>query len=234
MRKFIFAIILMVLAVSLMAEEADSLRVEEAETPLPVFRLLSASQYDVNLRYYPHLQRIYVNMEFSVESDSLPEADYYSLFLNKAAQLEYVYVNDKFTPPVLAEGLVPEHYEPVLPQPELLSDSTMVMCSSFVLKGLMPEPGKIKFRIRYWIAEPEWQIADDGSSFMELLSDQFWFLRNIETASNVNVKLQSSTRYSLDINAPCLFTDVDGIRVFRGGYEDGPGKSIPIRIYKLN
>jgi len=58
MRKFIFAIILMVLAVSLMAEEADSLRVEEAETPLHVFRLLSASQSDVNLRYYTHLQRM--------------------------------------------------------------------------------------------------------------------------------------------------------------------------------
>ncbi len=226
MRKFIFAILLMILAFPIIAEET--------EITVPVFRLLSTNQYDANLRYYPHLQRIYVNQEFTVYADSLLEADYYSFFLNKAANLEYVYVNDKFTPPILAEGLVPDHFVPVLPQAELLADSTDVICYSYVLKELFAETGQIKFRLRYWLAEPEWQSASDGSSYMELLPDKFCFVRNIESDSNVNVKLQISTRYNLEINAPCLFTDIDGIRTYRGGYVDAPQKSTSIKIYRLN
>lgn len=222
MRNIYFAIILMLLCLSLFAEEQE----------VPKFALLSPVAYNIDLRVNTSLQRMYINAEFSVMPVLLRKADYYSFFLSKSARVEKVFVQDKPLMPLITKDLVPEHFEPVLPIPELLTDSTLVNCFSYNLEPYKSEETAIKFRFSYWIPLPEWKSISDGASSLEFPTDTYWYPRNIETESRVNVQLVSTLRFSLDMGPEVQVLETENIRTSQGYFTDNPLQPYTLRITK--
>jgi hypothetical protein len=206
---------------------------QEAETPQIKFALLSAPVYNLDMRLSPQMERIYITASFTVERDSLNEADYYSFFLNKDANVESVKINDVLANMTLTSNLVPEHFNPVLPIPALLDSNSVVRCYSFKLADKFNPAGSASFSIKYWVPLPNFQDNPGGFKCSGYLSNQFWFPRNIEGPSRVNTKMVSSSSYKLELGPDCKFTDKDGIRTHQSSFQDSPDNtSTPFRIIK--
>jgi len=216
------AILLALVSLSLCAEEQV----------VPKFALLSPVAYNLDLRISAEMQRMYVTAEFSVIPVLLRRADYYSFFLAKEARFQQTYINDKLQKPLITSQLVPEHFEPVFPFPELLGDSTGVRCFSYDLENYKTSEEAIRFKFRYWLPLPQWQTDPSGVSYLDLSTDGFWFPRNLEAESRVNVRLISSVLYQLDQVMDLQTSEIDGIRTSLGSLLDNPLLPQTLRILR--
>lgn len=236
MRKIIILSILLALGLFLGAEElniaAEEQPIATEEQDIPKFGLVYSDEYNIDLRVSGEMQRVYVVAEFLVCPAKMVAADYNSFFLNKVARIEQVFINNQLTSPVLATGLVPEHFEPVFPIPELLSDSTFATCYSFKLEPLKASPELIKVKLRYWLPITSFNTMPNEKCYVEFPLEKFWFPRNVEKPSAVNLKMVSSSRYALDIGSEVTVTDNNGIITHSVRYTDEPGKTLSIKIIK--
>lgn len=222
MHRLLIILMLVVGGISLFAEDNTAEQI--------TFGLISAPEYNLDMRMSLSLKRVYVTAEFVVQPDSSKSNDYYSFFISKDAKIEQAYINSKRAYPLLTTNLVPEHFDPVLSVPALLDSSSLVLCYSFDNTTLMKEPASIK--VTYWIPLPEWHPTDDGKGVIGFMADEYWFPRNIEYDSTVNIELQSTESYKLEIDTPCSFSDDEGIRMHKGCFRDGIGKSAFLKIIK--
>jgi len=220
-RKFLLTLVLLVLAFCLMAEEAD--------TPKINFALLNPKEINLELRVYAPMQRVYITADFSVEKDSLPDAVYHSLFLTKDARIEYFLINDKFVPPVYSTKLVPEHFNPVFPYPEMLNEDSNLNCFSFYLPNY---EGKIKFTLRYSIPIPEWVKESDIRGYVTFSSAQNWYPRNLTGPCKFYARLISSTYYTMELGTQCTIKEKDDIRITEGYFIDSPAEQSIFKIIK--
>ena len=221
MRKFLLNLVLLMLTFCLMAEEADTLKIN--------FALLNPQEINLELRVYAPMQRIYVTANFSVEKDSLPEAVYHSLFLTKDARIEYFLINDKFIPPVYSSNLVPEHFNPVFPYPDMLKENSNLNCYSFYLPNY---EGKINFTLRYSIPIPDWIKESDIRGYVTFSSSQNWYPRNLTGPCKVYARLLSSTYYAMELGTQCTIKEKDGVRTTEGYFIDSPTEQTILKIIK--
>ncbi|HNX03012.1 MAG TPA: hypothetical protein PLE33_08040 [Candidatus Cloacimonas sp.] len=221
MRKFLLAIILLMLSYCLMAEEADTLKINLA--------LLNPQEINLELRVYAPMQRIYVTANFSVEKDSLPEAMYHSIFLTKDARIEYILINDKFVPPIYSSNLVPEHFNPVFPYPDMLKENSNLNCLSFYLPNY---EGKINFTLRYSIPIPDWIKETDIRGYVTFSSNQNWYPRNLTGNCKVYARLLSSNYYTMELGTQCTIKEKDGVRTTEGYFIDSPAEQTILKIIK--
>ena len=221
MRKFLLAIILLMLSYCLMAEEADTLKINLA--------LLNPQEINLELRVYAPMQRIYVTANFSVEKDSLPEAMYHSIFLTKDARIEYILINDKFVPPIYSSNLVPEHFNPVFPYPDMLKENSNLNCLSFYLPNY---EGKINFTLRYSIPIPDWIKETDIRGYVTFSSNQNWYPRNLTGNCKVYARLLSSNYYTMELGTQCTIKEKDGVRTTEGYFIDSPTEQTILKIIK--
>jgi hypothetical protein len=202
---------------------------EEADTPKINFALLNPKEINLELRVYAPMQRVYITADFSVEKDSLPDAVYHSLFLTKDARIEYFLINDKFVPPVYSTKLVPEHFNPVFPYPEMLNEDSNLNCFSFYLPNY---EGKIKFTLRYSIPIPEWVKESDIRGYVTFSSAQNWYPRNLTGPCKVYARLISSTYYTMELGTQCTIKEKDDIRITEGYFIDSPAEQSIFKIIK--
>ncbi|PKN73009.1 MAG: hypothetical protein CVU50_04430 [Candidatus Cloacimonetes bacterium HGW-Cloacimonetes-3] len=224
MRKYLICLLVILFGLNLAAQDSGKNQVK--------FALISSPVYDLDLRLSNELRRIYVTAQFSVKQDSLNVADYYSFFVNQDVRIEQIFINEKLTAPILTTNLQAEHFIPVLPVPALLDTNSVMICYSFKQSDMVSKADSLSFKVKFWVPTPEWQPNSDGSSMIGYLTDHYWFPRNIETSSTVNIKLLSSAYYRLEIERPCLWTDNSGIRTHRGCFQDSPGRSTFLKIIK--
>ena len=221
MRKFLLAMFLLMLAFCLMAEEADTLKIN--------FALLNPQEINLELRVYAPMQRIYVTANFSVDNDSLPEAVYHSLFLTKDARIEYILINDKFVPPVYSSNLVPEHFNPAFPYPDMLNENSNLNCFSFYLPNY---EGKINFTLRYSLPIPEWIKESDIRGYVTFSSSQNWYPRNLTGPCKVYARLLSSNYYTMELGTQCTIKEKDEVRTTEGYFIDSPTEQTILKIIK--
>ena len=223
MRNIIITILLALICVGLYAEEQV----------VPKFALLSPVASNLDLRVSAEMQRLYVTAEFSVIPVLLRKANYYSFFLSKEARIEQVLVNDKPQKPLITSLLVPEHFDPVMPLPELLGDSTAVNCFSYDLDSYKTGEEAIRFKFRYWLPLPQWKTAAGGASYLDLPADSYWFPRNIEAESRAQIRMVSNTLYGLDLVSDAQVSEVDGIRTSTGSLLDAPANPFILKIIRM-
>jgi hypothetical protein len=209
------------LSYCLMAEEADTLKINLA--------LLNPQEINLELRVYAPMQRIYVTANFSVEKDSLPEAMYHSIFLTKDARIEYILINDKFVPPIYSSNLVPEHFNPVFPYPDMLKENSNLNCLSFYLPNY---EGKINFTLRYSIPIPDWIKETDIRGYVTFSSNQNWYPRNLTGNCKVYARLLSSNYYTMELGTQCTIKEKDGVRTTEGYFIDSPAEQTILKIIK--
>lgn len=224
MRKYLICLLVIFIGLNLAAQDSGKNQVK--------FGLISSPAYDLDLRLSNELRRIYITAQFFVKQDSLQAADYYSFFVNQDVRIEQIFINSRLIAPILTTNLQAEHFDPVLPVPALLDTSSVMICYSFKRSDMVTAADSISFKVKFWVPTPDWQPNADGSSMIGYLTDHYWFPRNIETTSTVNIKLQSSALYRLEIDRPCLWTDIKGIRTHRGCFQDAPGTSTFLKILK--
>jgi hypothetical protein len=224
MRKYLLSLLFVLFVLYLAAQDTGKYQIK--------FGLISAPVISLDMRLSNELRRIYVTADFAIARDSLKAADYYSFFMNQDMQLTQIFINGQLTSPTLTTNLQPEHFNPLLPVPALLDTSSVIVCYSFRQAMLSSPTDSISFRVKYWMPLPEWQPTVDRLNVVGFLSDHYWYPRNIETYSTVNVKLQSSSNYRLELEIPCLATDKSGIRTHRGCFQDFAGKSTFLKIIR--
>ena len=221
MRKIFITIILLVISLCLMAQEVDTLNIN--------FALLNPEIINLELRIFAPMQRIYITADFSVDKDALPEATYYSIFLTKDAIIEQLMVNDQFAPCIYASELVPEHFNPIFPFPEMLKEKNNVNCLSFYLPNFS---GKINFKLRYSLPIPEWIKESDIRGYVTFSSSQNWFPRNLASPSKIYARLLSSKNYTMELGTQCTIKEQDGLRTTEGYFIDAPGQQSIFKIIK--
>jgi len=195
------------------------------------FGLISSPVYNLDLRLSNVLQKVYVTVDFKVKPDSTLAADYFSFFMNQDANLEQVFINSKLVSPSITTNLQVEHFVPSLPVPALLDPNSVEVCYS-LKRSLFVSQDSVSVKLKYWLPLPKWQPVADGSHIIGFLSEYYWFPRNVETRSTVYVKLQSAACYTLELDEPCCFSEIDGLRMQSGCFRDGLGKSSFLKIVR--
>lgn len=223
MHKILVSVLLVCLSIFLYAEANQSNQVR--------FGLISASEYNLDLRLSNEMQRVYITALFTVNADSLKARDYYSFFVNRDVHIEQVFVNAKIQSPFITSNLQPEHFVPVLPVPALLDSTSAMVCYSFK-KADLAASDSVHFKVGFWIPLPEWQPDTTNALMAGFLTDHYWFPRNVVFHSKVNIRLQSSFLYKLELEKPCMATENKGIKTHRGCFQDGPGMSSFLKIIK--
>lgn len=223
MHRILLSIILMLISLVLCAEVNKGNQVR--------FGLISAQEYSLDLRLSNEMQRVYITALFTVNADSLKTLDYYSFFVNQDVHIEQMFVNSRLLSPFITSNLQAEHFVPSLPVPALLDSTSAMVCYS-LKKADLAAADSVHFKVSFWIPLPEWQPDVSNAVMAGFLTDHYWFPRNIVFPSKVNIKLQSSYLYKLELDNPCLTTENKGIRTHRGCFQDGPGKSSFLKIIK--
>ncbi|MEN6446047.1 MAG: hypothetical protein ABFC98_08435 [Candidatus Cloacimonas sp.] len=221
MRKLFFAIIMLTLTLGFYAQEIDTLKIN--------FAILNPEEINLDLRIFAPMQRVYVTADFTIDKANLPEAVYHCLFLTKDATIEQILVNDQFVPLIYTTKLVPEHFNPIFPYPEMLKEESNLNCFSFHLANLS---GKINFKLRYSLPIPEWIEESNVHGYVTFSSDQNWFPRNLTGACKVYARLLSSTSFSMEIGTECKISEKDGLRTTEGYFIDLPNQQSTLKIIK--
>lgn len=222
MRRLILCILLVMFWLSLIADTSGDEQI--------TFGLISAPEYFLDLRLSNSLNRVFVTAEFTIEPDQTDTNNYYSFFISKDARIEQLFVNAKRSFPLLTTNLTTEHFSPSLSVPALLDSTSLVVCYSIAKEALMQNPTTIK--LIYWLPIPEWHPTSDGKQVIGFMADEYWFPRNIEYDSTVNVTLQTTVRHKLEIDTPCTYLETDGIRLHKGCFRDGIDKSAYVKIIR--
>jgi len=222
MHRLILSIMLIIVGLSLFANDFEEEQIS--------FGLISAPEYFLDLRLSNSLKRVFVTAEFSITPERDNPKDYYSFFISKDAKIEQVFINDKRSYPLLTTNLLPEHFEPTLLVPAILDSTSLVVCYSIERNALLQESAR--FKVIYWLPLPEWHPTTDGKSVIGFMADEYWFPRNIEFDSTVNVTLQTTVRHQLEIDTPCVFLETEGIRLHKGCFRDGIDKSAYLKIIR--
>lgn len=120
---------------------------EEADTPKINFALLNPKEINLELRFML-LCKEFILQRISPWKRILYLTQCIIVYLTKDARIEYFLINDKFVPPVYSTKLVPEHFNPVFPYPEMLNEDSNLNCFSFYLPNY---EGKIKFNFTLFL-----------------------------------------------------------------------------------
>lgn len=190
-----------------------------AQESAPVFKLLEAEEYDIDVHYSTELQRLYFRVDFSVPAAELSGEAYYGLFLPKGMEFQSLTAAGKYLPRYQVKDLSAENFDPPLPQPELLAADYPAELSVFLPRGLPSGEDEIPIRLWYNMPVPAFTVAPDHSLGAEISARQFWYPRNISRQSKVNVVMTSPPYISLLIgNNFASHSDGDYIRTHRSSY----------------
>ncbi|MGC9362257.1 MAG: hypothetical protein ACP5F3_04935 [Candidatus Syntrophosphaera sp.] len=153
------------------------------------FKLLEAEEYDLDVFYSSELQRLYVQVDFEIPKNELDPTFHYGVFLERDAQFQAFTVDGKTGKHYLVNNLLPEHFVPGLTKPELLNWNSPVLFRGFYLPDLENLPETVHFRMWYYLRVPPFKLDGQQMLTTGLDAGQFWYPRNTNTMSRVNVRM---------------------------------------------
>lgn len=192
--------------------------------------LFDAHEYTMNMTMSTEANRLYANVEFSVDSALLQEAENYCFFLSKKILLERVKINGKSVPFSYTTGLDARHFEPPLEDEMLLSPEAPVFCISIDKKHLQKEKGEIIVYLEYRSFLPDWNQDEQGRKYLLWNTADFIYPRNIlkDTVLNLNF---TCTPYYVLVNAESP-TYRGGIRTYTREFREKAGSGNNIKVFK--
>jgi hypothetical protein len=207
-----------------------------AEEPIygsPIrFSLLEGLDYDLNLTLGANVGRLYANVKYSVNKQDLPQTDYYSFFLNKEALLEHLHINGMNTQYFLCSNLHPKHFVPELKRDDLILADSDVSCYAIAAESLENLPDTLEIYLEYRLPLPDYSVLEDGRKAIMLGDIPFFYPRNLNASSEVNIHALSSIYHSMD--RIIKEEDSGGLRRIDTFFVDIPDIKINLNIYMLN
>jgi len=223
-RKYFIFALLILLAAGLMAQES---------TAALRFKLLEADEYELDMFYSTELQRLYMQVDFELPKSSLDPDYYYGIFLHKDAQIQAITVSGSFEAHYWANNLQPEHFEPHLPQPELLVWNSPARFFGIHLNSLKKYPETPHFRIWYYIEVPPFRLDESNKLTTGLDAADFWYPRNISRESTVKVTMTTTPYISLRVgNSFASKLDKQYARTHKNTYVEIPAQPCGFRLIR--
>ncbi|NLN85403.1 MAG: hypothetical protein GX135_04775 [Candidatus Cloacimonetes bacterium] len=180
MRRTIMFFALLLLASLLAAQESPAAL---------SFKLLEANEYELDMFYSTELRRLYMQLDFEIPKSQLDPSFHYGFFLHKDAQIQSITVSGKNEKLYWVTNMVPEHFEPTLPQPELLAWNSPVRFFGIHLDKLRDYGEKAQFKIWYNIDIPTFELDGANKLSTGLDGTEFWHPHNLNQDTNIRLTL---------------------------------------------
>lgn len=207
MGKSITIFILLLLAATLVAQaDNDTIR----------FTLLDAAEYDLDMFYSTDLGRLFMQVDFDIPKSELNPKLYYGVFLEQHSYIQSVTVSGFYEGNYLVQNLDANHFEPVLPKPELLYADSPARFYGINLNHYADYPETAHFRIWYYTEVPAFTLNDRQQLSTGLRGDQFWYPRSLKRNNTVRLTLTTTPYLTLLVgNSYAAKTDEQYTRIHK-------------------
>ncbi len=223
-RLYMTFALLFLFAIGLVAQE---------NTAALKFKLLEADEYDLDMFYSTELQRLYMQVDFEVSKEDLDPQFYYGVFLHKGAQIQAITVSGSFESHYWANNLQPEHFDPVLVQPELLVWNSPALFYGIHLNNLAKYPEKPHFRIWYYIEVPPFRLDETNKLTTGLDASEFWYPRSLSKDCTVKITMTTTPYMSLRVgNSFASKLDKQYSRIHTNTYIETPAQPCGFRLIR--
>ncbi len=214
MRRTILIFALLLLASLLAAQESPAaLR----------FKLLEANEYDLDMFYSTELRRLYMQIDFEIPKAQLDPSFYYGFFLHKDAQIQAITVSGKNEKLYWVTNMVAEHFEPTLPQPELLVWNSPARFFGIHLDNFRDYDQRARFKIWYSIDLPTFELDGANKLSTGLDGREFWHPHNLNRQANIRLTLVTTPYMKLRLgNSFASSEDKQYSRTHKLSYIDSP------------
>lgn len=197
------------------------------------FRLLEAQEYALDMLYSSELERVYVQVEFSVDRASLDPEARYGMFLDNSAIVQAIMVGGLDQTSYQVSNLKPALFKPKLNQPELLLENSPNGFLGINLPALSQLPPIVQIKLWYYLPVPPVTEQKDQNLATDLDAKRYWYPRNIHGDAKVNLKLTTVKYFILqigDVAAPRV--DGEFGRVHEISYTDKAKKPATFRLIR--
>lgn len=161
----------------------------QAETDSLYFRPLEANEYTLDMMYSAELNRLMVQLDFSLPRASLDPGAHYGVFLHREAILQSLMVADSYSTHYLVDSLLAVHFVPPLSKPELVAPDSPAAWFGVTLPEFNTLPATVKIRLWYYIPVPPFSAEPGLISRTSIAAESFWYPRNLSRDCKVNLKL---------------------------------------------
>lgn len=226
MRKYVVLyLVLFLLGLCLFAQEP-------ASAPAKA-KLLPADRMDLDMRYSTEMKRLYVQADFTVAGAKLDTLSYFGVFLNRGAKIQSVTINNRASGHYFMQGLVPDHFDPVLPNAELVASDAPARFHGIVLSNFAQYGETVAFRIMYYLDVPEFAMNDMNMLCAGFAPESFWYPRNVmgRTAVNLNLHTTQFTELMLG-NQLVAYKDTGFQRTHSSMFFDMPAQPLAFRLIR--
>jgi len=197
------------------------------------FKLLEANEYELDMFYSTELRRLYMQVDFEIPKSQLNPEFYHGIFLHKDAQIQAISVSGKPENLYWVTDLVAEHFEPTLPQPELLVWNSPVRFFGIHLDHFAEYSSLTKFKIWYSIDLPTFELDGANKLSTGLDAREYWFPHNLYRDANVKLTLVTTPYMKLHLgNSVATSVDRQYSRTHTFTYTDSPLKPSGFRLIR--
>lgn len=222
MKRYLLIMLLLGILFGILYAEKDQEKV--------YLSLFDAREYSLNMSMSTDANRLYSNVQFSVDSAHLQPAENYCFFLSKSNMLERIKLNGKSVPFSYVSGLDARHFEPRLENEALLSAEAPAYLISIDKKYLQQESGEIRVYIEYRSFLPAWTQDEGGREYLRWDTADFIYPKNVLSPAVLNLEFSCIPYFSLE-NAEST-DDRAGIRRMKMQLLEKPDSGNIIKVYK--
>lgn len=221
MRRFTAFVLMFILAIgALGAQEAVPSKV----------KFLPLESMDLSMRYSSEIQRLYVQVDFDVETARLDSLSYWGVFLNKNAQISDVKVNGVVAAHYYLQGLVPEHFEPLVDAKYLQADAPANFVG-IVMGNVASYPEKVRVKFSYFMPVPAFAVNEMKTPNAFMAGDTFWYPHYLNGTVTVNLVLATTPYFELMLGDASMSSTVSDLaRTHQSTILDMPGLPKSFRL----
>ena len=227
MRRFTALFLLLFLASAALYAQVT------VENVSPKVKFLPMESMDLNMRYSSEMQRLYVQVDFDVETARLDAYSYWGMFLNKNAKISGVMVNGVVSGHYLMQRLSPGHFDPVIAETKYLQAEAPVGFVGIDIRNMETYPDKVRIKFSYFLDIPEFTTNDFKVLNSGFPGEHFWYPHYLNGTTSVNLTLTTTQYFKLMLgNMTIGFKADEFTRTHQTTFFDMPGQPLSFRLMK--
>lgn len=223
MRRIAFLIL--VLSILCTAAFAQSDKVWTKQFP--------ANDISLNMSYSSELQRLYVQVDGTVNKSSIDNFALNGLFLARNARIQGLWINGQLSKVLFVNSLNPTNFQPALEQAQLLDSNGLNRYHILALNNFASYPESIPFRLSYYLEIPAFKKGALNQQITSLPPETFWYPKNLLGETHIKFKLITTTYNRVMLgDALVPYTDQDYQRIHAVSFSDEVFPPLTFKLIK--